>query len=590
MNEKLAYLLAIIIGLTVANSCTFCQSNSTSSAPQAQYKVSSQPYGAYLAGRIAHIRHDLGTAADYYMQAAESIPEKQMIYNQLYVMLTSTGRIDEAVKYAKLAQEKGDTSPFIYTIISSYESKQGNFSEAIKTIEKCDNPFADAIFNPLILAWNYAGAGDYEKAISSLSPLTKNPGLKGVYLFQAGAISDFMGKNVEADKYYSTLLSIPQIEISFFSLQTISNFYIRQGQHGKAVTASTFAKNRNNVMLNDLITDIRNTSGETKPFITSSNIGLSDAMFNIAVILLQEPQTADLSLLFASLARYLNPDYSLPNILIADIMEKKEFYADANKEYQRISPTDYSYYTGQFQTGKNYLKMGKHTEAEKIFVNLYNKYPPNPDILTNIAEVYRLSGRHVEAIKYYKMAIESFPANHKEETWPLYFAVGISYTANNQDDKAEECFREVIKIRPNSLAQNHLGYTLLQRQKNIDEAFELIVKAYNTSPEDGNIADSLGWAFYKIGKYDLAVKYLEKALDITPSEAVVYDHLGDAYWQEGRKNEAIFQWNHAISLNDKTGEVKPDEVREKIKNGVRAEALKNFDEEKIKEIIKKIRP
>ena len=59
------------------------------------------------------------------------------------------------------------------------------------------------------------------------------------------------------------------------------------------------------------------------------------------------------------------------------------------------------------------------------------------------------------------------------------------------------------------------------------------------------IIDSLGWAYYRMGRYDEAVRELEKAVELKAGDPVINDHLGDAYWKVGRKLEAKFQWNHA---------------------------------------------
>ncbi len=101
-------------------------------APQA----AATNYGSYLAGRVAHIRHDLNTAADYYMAAVADTPDNQMLPNQLYIILTSQGRIDEAIKYAKIAPEKGDDSPFIYTLEAIHLVKNKQYRQAAETISK----------------------------------------------------------------------------------------------------------------------------------------------------------------------------------------------------------------------------------------------------------------------------------------------------------------------------------------------------------------------------------------------------------------------------------------------------------------------
>ncbi|WP_164075922.1 tetratricopeptide repeat protein, partial [Stenotrophomonas maltophilia] len=64
----------------------------------------------------------------------------------------------------------------------------------------------------------------------------------------------------------------------------------------------------------------------------------------------------------------------------------------------------------------------------------------------------------------------------------------------------------------------------------------------------GYIVDSLGWAYYRMGRFDDAVTELERAIELKPEDPVVNDHLGDAYWRVGRQIEAYFQWNHARDL------------------------------------------
>jgi Flp pilus assembly protein TadD len=95
---------------------------------------------------------------------------------------------------------------------------------------------------------------------------------------------------------------------------------------------------------------------------------------------------------------------------------------------------------------------------------------------------------------------------------------------------------------------------------------EMIKRAVQQRPDDGYIVDSLGWAYFRIGNYEEAVKQLERAVDLKPEDPTVNDHLGDAYWRVGRTLEAHFQWAHARDL-------KPDaedlpKIEAKLANGL----------------------
>ncbi|MBO0211772.1 M48 family metallopeptidase, partial [Vibrio sp. Vb0877] len=74
-------------------------------------------------------------------------------------------------------------------------------------------------------------------------------------------------------------------------------------------------------------------------------------------------------------------------------------------------------------------------------------------------------------------------------------------------------------------------------------------QAVDLSPRDGMIIDSLGWAYFRLGRWDDAVRELEKAVELKPGDPTINDHLGDAYWRTGRRLEGKFQWQHAKDLN-----------------------------------------
>jgi tetratricopeptide (TPR) repeat protein len=115
---------------------------------------------------------------------------------------------------------------------------------------------------------------------------------------------------------------------------------------------------------------------------------------------------------------------------------------------------------------------------------------------------------------------------------------------------------------------NYLGYSWVDKGMNLTRALDMIQKAVQASPNDGYIIDSLGWAYYRLGRYSDAVTQLEQAATLRPNDPEINDHLGDAYWKVGRKLEAKFQWNVAYSM-DTEGNVKA-RVAPKLKGGLDA--------------------
>ena len=114
---------------------------------------------------------------------------------------------------------------------------------------------------------------------------------------------------------------------------------------------------------------------------------------------------------------------------------------------------------------------------------------------------------------------------------------------------------------------NYLGYSWVDQGLNLAPALEMIEKAVEAAPNDGYIVDSLGWAFYRLGRYDEAVEALERAVRLRPNDPEINDHLGDAYWRLGRKLEARFQWTIAAYVDEDDGPVKA-RVAPKLANGL----------------------
>jgi tetratricopeptide (TPR) repeat protein len=86
----------------------------------------------------------------------------------------------------------------------------------------------------------------------------------------------------------------------------------------------------------------------------------------------------------------------------------------------------------------------------------------------------------------------------------------------------------------------------------LEEALGLIKKAVELEPSNGAYLDSLGWAYYRLGKYDQAEEQLVKASQRIGTDPTVHDHLGDVYQKTGRLKLAVAHWERAVAEWNKT--------------------------------------
>ena len=157
---------------------------------------------------------------------------------------------------------------------------------------------------------------------------------------------------------------------------------------------------------------------------------------------------------------------------------------------------------------------------------------------------------YAEALPIYDNLVNSMSDEElAENIQPLYFRA-ICYEREEQWENAVKDFQKILEIDAEDAdTLNYLGYTWVDRGENLTEAFDMIEKAVDLEPDSGAIIDSLGWAHYKLGRYEQAKDNLEKAVELTPNSATIVDHLGDVYWKLGRFREAGYQWQRALEFD-----------------------------------------
>ncbi|WP_291270978.1 tetratricopeptide repeat protein [Geothrix sp.] len=124
-----------------------------------------------------------------------------------------------------------------------------------------------------------------------------------------------------------------------------------------------------------------------------------------------------------------------------------------------------------------------------------------------------------------------------------------AYEQVGRPDDSLRVLREAQKMDPtNPLVQNNLGYLLLERELNLEEAATLIEASAKATPDNGNVVDSLGWAQFKLGRLDEAEATLRRAAEVSPFSPEVRKHLGEVLVKQGKLAEAAEQWERALAF------------------------------------------
>jgi len=148
----------------------------------------------------------------------------------------------------------------------------------------------------------------------------------------------------------------------------------------------------------------------------------------------------------------------------------------------------------------------------------------------------------------------------KEYVW---FLRGSTFERQKRYPEAEEQFKKVLASDPeHASALNYLGYMLADQNMKLEEALGYIKRAVDLDPANGAYLDSLGWAYFRLGKYELAEDSLLKASQKINTDPTVHDHLGDLYQKTGRLKLAATHWERALTEWNRTiaAEVDPGDV------------------------------
>ena len=201
---------------------------------------------------------------------------------------------------------------------------------------------------------------------------------------------------------------------------------------------------------------------------------------------------------------------------------------------------------------------GSGDEAAIVLERALEANRSQPVAYVVLADHYSRQDRVDDAVTLLETARERFPGDTS-----VLFQLGAVLEQHDRIADAERAFRQVLDSDPeHAPALNYLGYMLADRGIRLEESVALLRRAIALDPHNGSYLDSLGWAYFKLDRLDLAEAPLRAAGDQMPDNSVVQDHLGDLLHRLGRPAEAIRAWERALAGDG--DEIDPEAIERKI--------------------------
>jgi len=509
--------------------------------------------GAYLAARVAEVDNDLDGAITYYKRALAFDTENRDIQQSLMLALIAQGRFDESLPYAEKLKTVPDIERFSRLALAIDAIRKQDYKASENLLKLTVESDLDRLITSVMTAWSKAGAGDTRDALSYLEKLQGPDWYSLFTTYHRALIADAAGKSQDADKIYQSVIdnvagggAAPETWLR--AAEAYASSLAHRGEKKKAIAvldkADEFASGR----LSLIALRARIEKGEPVALlITTPAEGSSEILVDLATALNRgggEPFVR----LYLQYALALKHDSDVALLQLAAVAEQQENAQEAIDLYRRIPADSPMKRAADLQLSLNLADMKKSDEAIDHLKKLLDEAPDDMRAYLALGGVYASIQNYRAAADVYDKAVERLK-NPEKSDWNIFYQRGIAYERLKEWPKAEPNFREALKLMPDQpQVLNYLGYSWVDMDMNLEEGLAMIRKAVDLRPSDGYIVDSLGWAYYKLGRFDEAVTELERAVSLKPDDPVLNDHLGDAYWRVGRKLEATFQWSHARDM------------------------------------------
>ena len=524
--------------------------------------------GDYLAGRQASFDGNIQAAANYYGRAVMFDPENPMILERAALAEISLGDVPRAAALAAKLVSDGSRSQVAQMALVAKSAEAEDYADLIAKIG--DDRGVGPLVDGLLLAWARLGAGDMSAALVQFDEVAKQQG---------------MGNFAQYHKALA-LASVGDFESAGAILENAGTGGMqltRRGVMAHVEVLSHLDRNADALTLietafgNDLDPALQRMktaleSGEALAFthVGGARDGIAEVFYSLAAALANEAND-EFTLLYTRIAEYLRPDLVDAILLSASLLDDLGQSDLAVKAYAQVPVDHPAFHAAELGRAAALRASDKVDAAIEVLERLSKTHPDQPIVHSTLGDTMRQQERYEDAIAAYSRALDLYDDDNRNQ-WFLHYARAICYERLDRWDDAEADFRAALELNPEQpQVLNYLGYSLVEKQTNLDEALNMIERAAAARPDSGHIIDSLGWVLYRLGRYEEAVGHMEHAAELMPVDPVVNDHLGDVYWAVGRQNEARFQWRRALSFTlygTSAEDVDPDRIRKKLELGL----------------------
>lgn len=539
--------------------------------------------GNYLAARIAATDKDTSNAVTFYRQAIALDPDNVDLKLKAFLNFIANGDFDEGVATGREIVKAGNEPEVVNIILSVDDIRRKNWAGSERNLTKDWRSALDRLMAGLVHSWSKIGQKQNDEAMKIVDGL-KGPAWFDLFAqYHGGLIALTTG---------DTKGAVKRLDIAFKNraggqaanetyarvISALALAHFKDGnaeQARKTLQEGLKLRPQSPVFLKGME---KMNAGKAPGFgVLTSQRGAAEVFLNLGTALNKEGGQ-QFARIYMQLARTLAPKDDAILAELAQLLDAQGLTLEANNLFGGIKEDSAYYRIARLEIALNLDELKNLEASQKEMESLLESDPDDLVAYLSYGAVLARHEKFSDAAAVYQRAIDRIEKPSRIH-WNLFYRQGIAYERTKDWPKAEAAFKKSLELLPNQPSVlNYLGYSWIDMNINLKEGLEMIRKAVSLRPNDGYMVDSLGWAFYRLNRFEEAVVQLERAVELRPGDPTINDHLGDAYWKAGRKLEASFQWQHALALDPPEGD--SPRIEAKLEDGLDVVEQKETAEEK----------
>ena len=519
----------------------------------------------YFSALISYDNYNNKEALKYFNSSKQLLNNHEKFLKEYVFSLVEDGQVSKAIRQIKYAKNKKYSNFFEAKLLIAIDSIQKknyvNASNKISSMESFqDNGSYEYIIYDTLDSYNRLFLGDavnkQNEKFGKLSLITN--AFQNCYL-----------NNNKADTYFENLINVPQGEYSRYLF-----FYLAD-----VVEKKNYIKAKNIISEVDPLSsslivaqakkwvDQSSYENFNKFFSCKSENDILAEFFFLIANLYSSQDDFSKSNFYLNLSNYLNPKFYFNLSLLAENYFFNNNYDLAKKALNKFNMQNQIYGWYKIKRIGQIIEEEKNKDASlKYIEKQFNKIDiPSTKIIFDMATIYKNNKNYNKSIQLYNKVLSQINKDSDSFADTLYRRGGC-YERMGDYKMSDIDLLNSLKINSDDpYVLNYLAYSWLERNYKIDEAMDMLKKAYKQKKNDPYIIDSIGWGYYLIGDYDKAENYLIQAVQLMPDDPIVNDHYGDILWKLDRKLQAKYFWENVLKLDSTEEEMKKNILEKLIK-------------------------